>query len=115
MKPNFIENIDKLIKGTVSGKIMWTKPNDNVFVWQTSNSDKTRLNVILQGYKVAGNQVIEILFRLFEVETKSTLLDIKTEDVSPQVKQKILQLYQTIKDNFELGRLDVLSDLLKDI
>lgn len=115
MKPDLIENIDKLIKGTETGKILWTKPNDSTYVWQTSNSKKTRLNIILQGYRYTGPTVIDILFRLFELDTKTSLIDLKTEDTSPQVKAKIFQLYQTIKDNFDSGRVDVLSDLLKDL
>ena len=115
MKANLIDNIEKLIKGTISGKIIWTKPSDNVFVWQTTSSDKSRLNVILQVYRMSGNQVLDITFRLFELETKSSLIDIKTEDTSKEIKSKVFELFQTIKDNFNTGRVDILSDLLKDI
>jgi len=115
MKSNLIDNIDKLIKGTISGKIMWTKPSENVFVWQTTNSDKSRLNVILQGHRVAGSQVLDITFRLFELETKNSLIDVKTEDTSHENRSKIFELFQTIKDNSDEGRVDILSDLLKDI
>jgi hypothetical protein len=115
MKSILIENIDILIKGTLSGKIMWTKPADNVFVWQTSNSNKTRLNLILQGYRLSGPLVADILFRLYEVESKTSLLDVKTENTGPDVKKKIFQLYKTIEEKFDSGRIDILSDLLKDI
>lgn len=115
MNHNLTENIEKLIKGTNSGKIIWIKPNDNVFVWQTFNSNRTRLNVILQAYKISNNQTIAVLLRLFEVETKITLLDIKSEEVNPILKEALFSLYKTIKDKFEIGRIDILSDLLKDI
>jgi len=115
MKANLIDNIDKLIKGTISGKIMWTKPGENAFVWQTTNSDKSRLNVILQGHRLSGNQVVDISFRLYELETKSSLIDVKTEDTSREIKSKLFELFQIIKDNFDTGRIDILSDLLKDI
>lgn len=115
MKANLVDNIDKLISGTISGKISWVKLNENTFVWQTSNSENKRLNIILQTSKTFENKIVEILFRLFEVDTKKVLMDVKTESTSDENKKKIYDLYQTVKDSFGLSRLDVLSDLLKDL
>lgn len=115
MKAKLIDNIDKLIKGTTTGKIVWVKLNENAFVWQTSNSENKRLNVILQSSKIFDNKVAEILFRLFEVDSKLVLMDVKTENTSLENRKKIFELFQIIKDTFGLNKLDVLSDLLKDI
>jgi hypothetical protein len=71
--------------------------------------------LILQGYRLSGPLVADILFRLYEVESKTSLLDVKTENTGPDVKQKIFQLYKTIEEKFDSGRIDILSDLLKDI
>jgi len=113
MEP-LIENFDKLIRGTKSGQITWTRLNNLTYVWQTKNAAVKRLNVILQRIKVAsGND--GILFRLFNVEAKSVILDIRTERTTSDVKAKMFELYQIIESSFESGKIDILSDLLKDI
>lgn len=115
MKANLIDNIDKLIKGTTTGKIVWVQLNENTFVWQTSNSENKKLNVILQSTKTFENKAVEILFRLYEVDSKTILMDVKTENTSLENRKKIFDLFQILKDTFGLNRLDVLTDLLKDI
>lgn len=115
MKDNLTTNIDKLIKGTKDGKINWTKLTEHAYVWQTSNSNNKKLNIILQNAKTVEGKVVEVLFRLFDVENKTVLMDVKTDSTSVENRIKIFEIYELVKDNFSLDKLDVLSDLLKDI
>ena len=116
MKTNFKENIEKLIKGTIEGKIIWIKPSDNVFVWRTENSEGKQINVILQGYNKRDSKANNIMFRLFEVDSKISLIDINTSELQdPDTYESIFKLFETIKEYFDVGRNDILSDLLKDI
>lgn len=116
MKTNFKENIDKLIQGTIQGKIIWIKPNENVFVWRTEYSKGKQINVIVQGYKKINNKVTNIIFRLFEIESKTALIDLDTKDLEDlETYESIFKLFNTIKENFDVGRNNILSDLLKDI
>lgn len=115
MKTNLSENIDKLIKGTLSGKIEWVKPTENTYIWQTSNNKNTKLNVVVQGYKNPTNKISNILFRLFDVEKQTSLINIETDDTTPENKEKIFNLFNAVKENFDTGRVDILGDLLKDI
>jgi hypothetical protein len=106
MKTNFKENIDKLIQGTIQGKIIWIKPSENAFVWRTENSEGQKIN----------NKVTNIMFRLYEIESKISLIDLDTKDLEDvETYEAIFKLYNTIKENFDVGRNDILSDLLKDI
>lgn len=116
MKTNFKENIEKLIKGTIQGKIIWIKPSDNVFVWRTENSEGKQINVIVQGYDKRDNKVTNILFRLYEVDSKTSLIDLYTKELEDaETYDLIFRLFLNIKEYFDVGRNDILTDLLKDI
>lgn len=116
MRPNLSENIDKLIKGTITGKISWSKPSEYTYIWQTANDEKIKLNIIVQAYKnPLNNTISNILFRLYDVEKKISLINIETQETTPENKGKIFDLFNTIKENFDSGRVDVLGDLLKNL
>jgi hypothetical protein len=115
MKTDFKENIDKLIKGTLSGKIFWTKLTGKAYVWRTENSEGSNLNVIVQKMGNKNNE-IELLFRLYEVETKISLIDLYArESKNKDLFNLVLKLFNIIEENIDIGRNDILGDLLKDI
>lgn len=109
---SLIQNIDKLITGTQKGKIVWENMKGN-FIWKTSDSSNKQINIILQG-TIIGNNVRNVMFRMWDVKSQSALIELYTQNSEEKTKNKILELYSTIKENFDIGRLDILSDILKD-
>lgn len=113
---NLVEYIERMIIGTNEGKIIWTKLNDNSFVWKTSDSKDNKINVIVQNMISFDNKKIgEVLFRIFDVESRNVILDVRTEKTSEENKKKIIDLFLLIKDNSGFEKLDILDDLLKKI
>lgn len=108
---DFIGNIDKLIEGTKKGKITW-EPHNKAFIWMTQNDKGQKINVVLQT-KLLHEIVSQILFRLWDVDNQKSLMEIDSDSVSKDVKNKIFKLYEVAKDSSNLGNIDVLSDLLK--
>ena len=115
MKTEFRANIEKLIKGTLSGKVFWNKFPSNTFIWRTENSEGSKLNVILQKTNKLNNE-IEVLFRLYEVEKKISLIDLYAkESKNKELFDLVNKLFLAIEENIDIGRNDILGDLLKDI
>ena len=111
---NLVEYIDKMIEGTNERKISWTKLNDNAFVWKTSDSNDNKVNIILQNMFPVEKKN-DVLFRIFDVENRKVILDIRTEKTSDENKRKIVELFNLVKNNSGLEKLDVLGDILKKI
>lgn len=110
---DLIENIDKLIEGTKKGKITW-EPHSTSFIWKTHNDEGKNMNVVLQP-KGATDKKTNIMFRLWDVDSQLSLIEVNTSSASDDVKTKILMLYSIAKSSSSIGRIDILSDLLKGI
>ncbi|MRX70306.1 hypothetical protein SAMN06265349_101689 [Flavobacterium resistens] len=113
---SLIQNIDKLISGTQNGKIKWEKMKEN-FIWKTFDSSKKPINIVLQPKTINSNvnNSRNIMFRMWDVNNQIALLEVHTENSDEKTKGKILELYNTTKEYFDFERLDILSDILKDI
>ncbi|MDY3319658.1 hypothetical protein PG637_09770 [Riemerella anatipestifer] len=106
--------IEKLIEATRFNKILWLKLRENIFVWQTETSENIRTNIILHKRK-STNKDIDILFRLFEVETKKILLDIDTSNTNEKNKKAIYNLFEVVENFSVNNELNILDDLTKKI
>lgn len=110
---DLIYYIERLIESTKNNKIPWFKLRENIFVWQTETSENVRTNIILQ--KRGGSLDNSILFRLYEVENKRTLLDIDTKTTNEKTKKAISDLFEVIENSKVNYELNVLDDLLRNI
>lgn len=112
---NIIYYLEKLTVNTSNGKIPWKKLNDGVFVWQTETSNNVKTNVILQKTKISSKNIINILFRLYEVDNKRVLFDINTKDANAEIETAINNLFNTIDNSQFNYELNILDDLLKNL
>jgi len=111
---DIVHYIEKLIEATRFNKIPWLKLRENIFVWQTETSENVKTNIILQK-RILSNKKGDILFRLFEVETKRTLLDVDTANTNEKTKNAIFDLFAVIENSSVNYELNILDDLIKKI
>lgn len=115
---NLVEYIDQMVAGTKDGKIIWTKLNDNTFVWKTSDSNDKKINLILQNMVLSSadsKKTGNVLFRLFDVENRKVIFDVVSDKTSDENRKKIIDLFHLVRDISGLEKLNVLGDLLKKI
>jgi hypothetical protein len=106
------DNIRKIIKGTVDGKVRWAKINPTTYNWQSKSSDGKSINTVVQ--KSIRNGEPNILFRLWNLDEQTSLLDLYYIDSSDAIKSLLKELYETVSGN-ALFVDDIFSDILRDI
>ncbi|MDT0687301.1 hypothetical protein [Autumnicola psychrophila] len=106
------ENLKRLIEGTEKGKIVWERKNPTTYNWKTASSDGTHINIILQKYKSKDQP--DMLFRLWNLDDRYSLLDLQYKDASEETKRLLQELYEKVSGN-DLYIKDIFSDILRDI
>lgn len=106
------ENIKKLIDATKEGKISWERKTQTVYIWRRQASDGSNINVVVQ--KKSTNGEPDLLFRLWNLDEKKSILDIEYNLSNEGLKELLKELYQSITGN-NLHVSDIFSDILKGL
>lgn len=106
-----IEHLNKFIQGTLTNKISWTIKNPTTFNWQTTLSDGTAVNVVLQ--KLTKDDKVDILFRVWNMKNRYSMLDFRSLSCEPTLKMLIENLYEVVSE--KNLKDDILTDLLRNV
>jgi hypothetical protein len=107
-----IQNILKLIDRTKARKIEWEQVNPSSFIWTSKASNGEQINIVVQRIPRQGKQ--DVIFRLFNVTTQKTLLDISHQDSSPEIKSLLEELFVAITGNVPFVD-DIFTDILNKV
>lgn len=108
---NLKENLEKLLKASIEGKITWTKQNPTTYNWKQRTSDGSHINTIIQKYKSKENS--DLSFRLWDLDDKYTIMEISHSGSKDEIKQLLEKIYELASgSNLFMG--DVFSDILRE-
>lgn len=106
------ENLKKLITATRENKISWTRVNPTTYSWKKQASDGSNINTVVQKRNIKDGS--SLIFRLWDLDRKTSMLDVKYEDSDSELKSLLQELYESISGN-ALHMNDIFTDLLKDL
>jgi len=113
MSTDFLEQIERIKRATLDGKITWQKSGTNIYVWFIIDQHNRKVNAVLQKFNKGEKEIV--LFRLWDPERKVALLEQISDQVEPKYAEGILGLYNFVDELYRNPGLSYLDEVLDNI